>query len=96
MRRSFGASEDEFDDFFGYVIGEAKVGAGDRDETEHHSGRLGDVAPVGPLRALQLGPAGAQERDGSVAATQGSARGPRVAAVENRATAVAATITSTP
>ena len=40
----------------------AEVRARDRDEAEHDGRRLRDLAAVGPLYALQLGPAGAQAR----------------------------------
>src|SRR6478752_843812 len=65
--------EDEFDDFFGDEVGQAEIGAGDRHETEHDGGRLRDLAAVGPLDPLQLGPAGTQERERAVAATNRSA-----------------------
>src|SRR5450759_3442692 len=62
-------SEYEFDDFFGHIVGQAEIGAGDGDEAEHHRCRLGDLAPVGPLHALELCPAGAEKANGTVAAT---------------------------
>jgi hypothetical protein len=65
--------EDKFDDFFGDDVGGAEIQAGDDDEPEHDGGRLRDVAAVGPLNALQLGPARANERDGAVPRGQRSA-----------------------
>src|SRR6185437_6758261 len=49
-------SEDEFDDFLCDDVGEAEIRAGDGDEPEHDGGRLRDLAAVGPLDALELGP----------------------------------------
>src|SRR5271168_91848 len=65
--------EDEFDDFLGDIVGGAKVETCDCDEPEDDGGRLRDLPAVGPLYALELGPAGAQEADGAVAAAQRSA-----------------------
>src|SRR4029077_10502945 len=65
------ASEDEFDKFFGHVVGQAQIGAGDRDEAQHDSRRLRDLTAVGPLHAMQLGPAGAQAPDRARATAQG-------------------------
>src|SRR6202035_3554803 len=67
-------SEDEFDDFLGDVISQAEVGPGDGHEAEHDGRRLRDLAAVGPLHALQLGPAGTQEADRAVASAQGRPR----------------------
>ena len=67
------SSEDEFDDFFGHEIGGAEVEAGDGDEPEHDRGRLRDLAAVGPLHALELSPARAQEGRDAVAGGQRSA-----------------------
>ncbi len=83
-----GLSEDEFDDFLGDVVGQAQVGAGDGDEAEHDGGRLGDLAAVGPLHALELGPAGAQEADRAVAAAERRAGG--LLGADRRRTAAAA------
>src|SRR5690349_23521285 len=63
-------SQDEFDDFFGYVVGQPEIGAGDCDEAKHDGRGLRDLAAVGPLHALQLGPAGAQEGSGAIAAPE--------------------------
>src|SRR6185437_436838 len=56
-------------------VGEAEVGTGDRDEAEHDRRGLRDRAAVGPLDALKLGPACAQEADDAVAAAERCARG---------------------
>src|SRR5207244_7063887 len=52
--------------------GGAEVEAGDGDEPEHDRGRLRDLAAVGPLHALELGPARAQEGHDAVARGQRS------------------------
>src|SRR3954469_13997400 len=59
--------EDEVDDALRDGVGEAEVGARDGDEAEDDGGGLRDLAAVGPLDALQLGPGGAQEVGQSVA-----------------------------
>jgi hypothetical protein len=64
------SSEDEFDDFFGHEIGGAEVEAGDGDEPEYDGGRLRDMTAVGPLHALELSPARAQESHDAVAGRQ--------------------------
>ena len=90
MRSVQSRLEDEFDDFLGHVVGEAEVGAGDRDEAEHDRRGLRDLAAVGPLYALELGPAGAQEADRAVAAAQRRAGlGARLAAAASAAAAAA-------
>src|ERR1700728_2694274 len=68
-------SKDEFDDFLGDVVGQTEVGAGDCDEADDDSGCLEDLAAVGPLYALELCPAGANEADGAVSAAQRRAGG---------------------
>src|SRR5664280_2172232 len=68
-------SKDEFHDFLGDEVGEPKVGAGDGDEAEHDGCGLADLAAVGPLYALKLGPAGGEEACDAVAAAQRSAGG---------------------
>src|ERR1039457_6341201 len=67
--------EDGFDDFFGHEVGQAEVGAGDGHEHEHHGRGLEDLRAVGPLYALELGPAGTQEANDAVAFANGSAGG---------------------
>jgi hypothetical protein len=42
-------------------VGKAKIGAGDHNEAKNDCSCLPDLAAVGPLDALQLGPRGAQE-----------------------------------
>ena len=69
------SSENQFDDFFCHVVGDAEIGPGDRHEAEDDSRRLGDLAAVGPLHALQLGPTGAKEGQRAVAPAQRSPRG---------------------
>jgi hypothetical protein len=59
-------SENEIDDLLGGPVGCAKVDAGDSDEAEHDRCGLGDLATVGPLNTLELGPGGAQEGDGTM------------------------------
>ena len=66
VRQVIWASEDEVDDLLGCPIGGTEVDAGDGDEAEHDRGGLGDMATIGPLHALELGPGGAQERDGTM------------------------------
>src|SRR6266576_125968 len=63
-------SQDEFDDFFGYEVRQPQIGAGDCHEAKHDGRRLRDLAAIGPLHALQLGPAGAQEGSGAIAAPE--------------------------
>src|SRR5580700_11902419 len=70
QRNIQGSSEDEFNDFLGHIIGQAEIGAGDRDEADDHRGGLRDLTAVGPLYPLQLGPAGTQEADCAVATLQ--------------------------
>ncbi len=53
-----------------------RYSACDRDEAEHDGRGLRDLAPVGPLHALKLGPACAQEACDAIAATQRCARWP--------------------
>src|SRR4051794_11536519 len=57
------ASDDDVDDLLGHVVGQAQVQAGDDHEADDHAGRLGDLPAVGPLYALELGPARAQEAE---------------------------------
>jgi hypothetical protein len=58
-----GGLQDGVDDLLGHPVGDAQVRARDDHETDHHARRLEDLAAVGPLDALQLGPAGRQELD---------------------------------
>jgi hypothetical protein len=60
-----GRLEDEIYDALGHPVGGAEVGAGDGDEAEYDGGRLGDLAAVGPLDALELSPGGAEKGDGA-------------------------------
>src|SRR3954452_6726530 len=55
------ALDDEVDDLLGDPVGHAQVGARDDHEADDDAGGLRDLAPVGPLDALELGPGGAQE-----------------------------------
>src|SRR3954454_21147101 len=57
------ASDDDVDDLLGHVVGQDQVQAGDDHEADDHAGRLGDLPAVGPLYALELGPARAQEAE---------------------------------
>src|SRR5277367_661833 len=59
QRNIQGSSEDEFDEFLRHVVGDAEIGTGDRDEADDHGRCLEDLAAIGPLDPLQLGPAGA-------------------------------------
>src|SRR5271166_2974654 len=74
-QRNIQTSEDEFDDFLGDRVGQAEVGAGDGDEADDDGGRLRDLAAVGPLYALELRPARAEEADRAIAAAQRRAGG---------------------
>src|SRR3954465_1316836 len=76
--------EDEVDDALRDGVGEAEVGARDGDEAEDHGGGLGDLAAVGPLNALQLGPRGAQEVGDAIAPGTRAGRGARLARCRNR------------
>lgn len=74
--QSLGAAlQDEFDDFLGYVVGQAEVGACDCDEADDDCGGLGDLAAVRPLYALELRPARREEADDAIATANGSAGG---------------------
>src|ERR1700677_4484139 len=92
------ALQDEFDDFLGDIVGEAEIGAGDRDEPEHDGRGLKHMATIRPLDALQLGPAGAQKPDRAIAFAQGRTRrtlgadvaGPTATATPGATTAPAA------
>src|SRR2546421_1291471 len=68
--RSSPGSQDEFDDFLGYDVGEPQIRAGDCHEAKDDGRRLRDLAAIGPLHALELGPAGAQEGSGAIAAPE--------------------------
>jgi hypothetical protein len=48
-------------------VGDAEVGAGDRDEAEYDRRCLTNLASVRPLHTLELGPAGAEKRNDAVA-----------------------------
>jgi hypothetical protein len=58
--------EDEVDDLLGCPVGRTEIKAGDGDEAEYDCCGLRDLATVGPLHPLELGPAGTQEGDGTV------------------------------
>ena len=53
--------DDEVDDSLRYDVGQAEEGARDDDEAENDGRRLSDLAPVGPVHALELCPACAKE-----------------------------------
>ena len=61
-------SEDCVDELAERPVGEAEVGAGDDHEADHDGRGLSDLAAVGPLDALELLPAVAEEGDDPVAA----------------------------
>jgi hypothetical protein len=55
--------ENKVDDLLRHPIGDAEIGAGDCHEAEHDRCGLRDLATIGPLYSLKLGPAGPQERN---------------------------------
>jgi hypothetical protein len=57
--------EDETNDLLGRPVGDAEIDAGNRDEAEHDRCGLRDVAAIRPLYPLELGPACAQEGEGT-------------------------------
>ncbi len=63
--RSRGGLEDEVDDLLGYPVGATEIQTGDDDEAQHDARRLEDLRAVGPLHALKLSPARAQEGNGA-------------------------------
>src|ERR1700758_2466904 len=89
-RRARWVLEDEFDDFLGDEVREAKIEAGDRHEAQDDGGRLRDLATIRPLHALELRPAGAEKGDRAIAAARRGAGGPGRPAVGVAAVATAA------
>ena len=67
--------EHEVDYLLCHPVGGAEVDAGDDHEAKHNRGRLRHLAAIGPLYALQLCPAGAQESQRPVARRAPSGRG---------------------
>ena len=82
-RRFAPGTDHTIDDPVGGRIGDAEVQAGDDDEAQHDRGGLPDLAAVGPLDPLQLGPGGREERDEAKAARLGG-RGGAGACVRRR------------
>src|SRR6202030_2391709 len=74
----------------GHVVSQAQVSPGDRHETQHDRRCLRDLPAVRPLHALELGPAGANERQRAVAASQRCPRWPLAIAVARPAIAAIA------
>src|SRR4051794_41968047 len=75
---SVGGSDEALDEPVEEGIQRAEVGRGDRDEDHRDGGGLDQRLAIGPLHALELGPAGDEEPDDSPALARlgGLARGP--------------------
>src|SRR4051794_20238372 len=74
---SVGGSDDALDEPVEEGVQRAEVGRGDRDEDHRDGGGLDQRLAIGPLHALELGPAGDEEPDDSPALARlgGLARG---------------------
>src|SRR3954452_16355467 len=74
---SVGGSDEALDEPVEEGVQRAEVGRGDRDEDHRDGGGLDQRLAIGPLHALELGPAGDEEPDDSPALARlgGLARG---------------------
>lgn len=66
-KRQARALQDGVHDLLGYDVGDSQIGAGDHHEAQHDGRGLGHLASIGPLHALKLGPARAEEGQRPVA-----------------------------
>src|SRR3954452_21805167 len=73
---SVGGSDEALDEPVEEGVQRAEVGRGDRDEDHRDGGGLDQRLAIGPLHALELGPAGDEEPDDSPALARLGGLGP--------------------